>query len=154
MSFDPGQLRYLVRMELAALNAPFATDNAVEMLMLTAAAETQCGRWLWQVTRGGSFTQHAYGLFQMEEMGYQDATTTLKRYKPAFIVPDRIRLVSDLRLAIWTARCFYLRFIEPFPHYKDIRGLAEYWKQYWNTPAGAGTVSGAEDAYYTFAVEQ
>jgi len=151
---DPGQLRYLIRRELDALNPPFATDNAVELLMLTAAAETRCGRWLWQVTPGGQFTKHAYGLFQMEEAGYKETTSALQRYKPSFIVPPRERLITDLRLAIWTARCYYLRFIEPIPHYKNVQHLAKYWKKYWNTEHGAGTAEGAEQKYNEYAVEK
>lgn len=152
MSIHPEQLRYLINKELAELSPVLATEGATELLMLTAATETQCGRWLWQVTPGSTFTRHAYGIFQMEQAGYQDAISKILHYKPSFIVPPRVRLATDLRLAIWSARCYYLRFIEPIPHFKDIPGLARYWKQYWNTPAGAGTPEKAEADYRAFAV--
>ena len=154
MSIDPKQLRFLIQSELTSLDPALATDDAVEMLMLTAAAETQCGRWLWQVTSGGPFTKHAYGIFQMEEAGFQDACSVLMRRKPDYHIPERETLITDLRLAIWTTRCYYLRFIEPFPTHKDVYEMAKYWKKYWNTPRGAGTASTAESLYFAHAVER
>ena len=153
---DPKQLRQLMRLELAGLSPPLASDNAIELLMLTAAAETECGRWLWQYVPGydGIPENLAYGLFQMEGPAYQDATRVILRYKPSFIVPPRARLITDLKLAIWCARCYYLRFIEPIPHYGNIHELAKYWKRYWNTPKGKGTVEGAEQKYNLYATER
>ena len=153
---DPKQLRHLVRLETAALSPALATDNAVELIMLTFAAETECGRWLWQHVPSliGISDNLAYGIGQMEAPAYQDATRVILRYKPSFIVPPRIRLITDLRLAIWTTRAYYLRFIEPIPHYKDAHELAKYWKRYWNTPKGAGTVEGAEQKYNLYATER
>jgi len=153
---DPKQLRQLMRLELAGLSPPLASDNAIELLMLTAAAETECGRWLWQYVPGydGIPENLAYGLFQMEGPAYQDATRVILRYKPSFIVPPRARLITDLKLAIWCARCYYLRFIEPIPTHKDVYEMAKYWKKYWNTPGGAGTASTAESLYFAHAVER
>ena len=153
---NPRQLRHLTRQELVELSPFLATNNAIELLMMTFAAESECGRWLWQHVPGPVRIPEnlAYGIGQMEAMAYQDATRVILRYKPSFIVPPRNRLITDLRLAIWTARCYYLRFIEPIPHYKNVQHLAKYWKKYWNTEHGAGTAEGAEQKYNEYAVEK
>ena len=36
---------------------------------------------------------------------------------------------------------------EPLPEAQDVEGLAEYWKQHFNTPRGAGTVTRFVAAY-------
>jgi hypothetical protein len=42
-----------------------------------------------------------------------------------------------------------LRFAEPIP--KDEEGLARYWKKYWNTEKGKGSIDAALWKYLEFA---
>lgn len=153
---NPDQLRILTKQELVFLNPALATDNAIELLMMTFAAETACGRWLWQHVPGSSRIPEnlAYGIGQMEQAAYLESIQKILKYKPSFIAPPRNRLITDLRLAIWTTRCYYLRFIEPIPHFADIPELARYWKEYYNTPAGKGTVERAIDMYKRYVEEK
>jgi hypothetical protein len=147
MSIHPIQLRTLIKEELNKLNPQLV--NGTELLMFTAAAETHCGTWLWQHTNLDEIPDNlAYGIFQMEALAYRDACNYILRYKPNYIVPPRKRLITDLQLAIWTARCYYLRFAEPIP--KDEEGLARYWKKYWNTEKGKGTIDAALWKYLEF----
>ena len=39
-------------------------------------------------------------------------------------------------------RGFFLHVPEPLPDFEDLEAIARYWKKYYNTPAGAGTVDG------------
>lgn len=154
MSIEPGQLRQAIRSCLRELNPSLLTDNAVELLMLTAAQESHCGRWLWQETGGEKIPKSlAYGIFQMEEPAFKEAMGRVLKYRPDVIPPSRRRLIFDLRLAIWWARCYYLSFSEPLPEADDVLGLALYWKVHWNTRQGTGTVESALSNYRSFAVE-
>ena len=45
------------------------------------------------------------------------------------------------------ARAHYLRVPEPLPDAGDVEALAAYWKQHYNTPAGAGSEAEFIDNY-------
>jgi hypothetical protein len=45
------------------------------------------------------------------------------------------------RYACAMARVHYLRVAEPIPAVGDIAAMANYWKQHYNTPLGAGTAT-------------
>lgn len=46
------------------------------------------------------------------------------------------------------ARIFFTRFSEPLPALGDVQGMAEYWKKYYNTPGGAGTIEKFMNDWY------
>ena len=52
------------------------------------------------------------------------------------------QLHGNLFYAAAMCRIFYLRFKEPLPDAGDWHGMAAYWKKYYNTYLGAGTVEG------------
>lgn len=56
------------------------------------------------------------------------------------VFPQAVCLTWNIRLAILIARMIYWRVPEQLPHSSDIVGLAKYWKNYYNTNKGAGTV--------------
>ena len=56
-------------------------------------------------------------------------------------------LVSDLALSTCIARIKYWMQPEPLPSYKDRHAQWEYYKQYYNTKAGAATVEQFNKAY-------
>ncbi len=53
---------------------------------------------------------------------------------------DQLR--GNLFYAAAMCRIFYLRFSKPLPQAGDWHGMAKYWKRYYNTHLGAGTVDG------------
>ena len=53
---------------------------------------------------------------------------------------DQLR--GNLFYAAAMCRIFYLRFQKPLPQPNDWEGMARYWKKYYNTHLGAGTVDG------------
>jgi len=139
------------------MSAGLHSDSVVELLMLTAAQESHCGRYIEQINGP------ARGIFQMEPESESDVFKNYLKYRPElleivqeFIFPHHVgdlNLRANLPYQIVIARCMYQRFSEPLPDAGDIKGLAEYWKKYWNTPLGAGTVVEAIENYRRYAVE-
>lgn len=121
---------------------------AMNLLLGTAAQETHMGHWLVQQRIGYN---GGIGIFQMEaptyHFCYAKQITQKPRYKGAFKLltgydqkPLAQRLATDLMLATFMARLYYMGFPEPLPRHDDLEGLAWYYKKYWNTSAGAATV--------------
>lgn len=117
-----------------------------ELLVLgTACAESDCGRWLRQKGTGP-----ALGIFQMEPATHNDICTNFLNYKPElagrickatrtqnFIAAD---LITNLAYAAAMCRVHYLRDKEPIP--RTLPEQAEYYKRVYNTHLGAGTADG------------
>lgn len=140
-------LRTLIRHIL--IEADLYSEDAVELLMLTAAKESDLGFFLTQLGGGPG-----RGIFQMESetekslwqdyLKYRKAKAEIvKRYDTA----DENDLWWNLGYQIITARLKYLWIPKKLPKHNDIIGMAEYWKKYWNTEKGKGTVEEAVDAY-------
>jgi len=51
------------------------------------------------------------------------------------------QLATNVAYATGIARLVYYRQPEDLPHWEDEEGLAAYWKKYYNTEKGAGTIS-------------
>lgn len=131
----PGHLRAVIVSALFRhLGREAATTPAVELLMLTAATESRLGTYLYQL-RGP-----AIGIFQMEPKTHDDlqARRVVGRYKNIPLA-DAERMAWDLAYAAVMARIYYMQFVEPLPVADDVAALADYWKEYYNTEAGAGT---------------
>ena len=90
----------------------------------------------------------ALGFFQMEPATHddiwvrylshrEDLAEKASHYTGASVI-DAQRLVWNTGYACAMARVHYWRRPEPLPHEDDIDGLAAYWKQHFNTRAGAG----------------
>ena len=142
--FHKDQFRELIRKVLQDCN--LYSDDAVELLMLTAAVESKLGTYLTQI-RGP-----ARGVFQMEPATEKDLWENYLKYKPHIVEdiekyrlehPDEMRF--NLAYAIIMARIHYLRAPEPIP--KTLEGKAEMWKRRYNTYLGKGTVEKAIQAY-------
>lgn len=118
------------------------SDNVVNMIIETACVESNCGEYIKQL-KGP-----ACSIFQIEP-------NTAKDIIQNFIVKNRLRLqnfnrlynsnltleqnlCTNLMFAIFMCRCFYLRIKEPIPSTIELR--AKYWKKYYNTEKGKGTV--------------
>lgn len=118
------------------------SDNAVNLLMGTAAQESHLGKYRKQLGGGP-----ALGIFQMEPATFDDIVKNYLRYKPELTTRiERVARVSRFKaedlenndlLATCMTRVHYLRVREAIP--SDLEGWARYWKQYFNTPTGKGT---------------
>jgi len=150
---DPQQLlTHVIRPVLQHLDL---RSEAAEILLLgTVAHESKCGEYLHQV--GGP----ALGIYQIEPVTHFDVWENYLRYKSGLMlkiqdmvpVAQRRRtpggwvsgsdamLITDLAYATAIARVIYLRAPMKLPEADDLHGLAAYWKKYYNTPLGKGTV--------------
>lgn len=118
------------------------SDNAVNLLMGTAAQESHLGKYRKQIGGGP-----ALGIFQMEPATFNDIVNNFLRFKPElaakiekvgrmsrFYAPD---LENNDLLSICMARVHYSRVKKAIPG--NLEGWATYWKRYYNTPLGKGT---------------
>jgi hypothetical protein len=114
--------------------------NSTDQLLGTAAKESEFGTYLYQLGSGP-----ALGAYQMEPNTFSDL---LKRYGERFRVIRDFhvsQLEYDLRVSTIMARIKYFSCPGPIP--TTLLGRAEYWKKYYNTPAGLGTVAEYLNAY-------
>lgn len=143
MSINPQQFReHVIRATLQPMG--LWSPEAEELLIGTAAHESQLGRYIVQV--GGP----ALGVFQMEGPTWRDLYQTFLVYNNKLmgrihgVVPMTGRtaehMITDLRYACVMARLKYYRVKDPLPAADDLQGQARYWKQHYNTPKGRGTV--------------
>lgn len=100
----------------------------------------------------------ARGLFQMEPATHYDIWDNYLKYRPELAAK-----VKGLKSIKWTnmadqlqyndayacalARVHYLRVPEKIPESGSIYDLAVYWKTYYNTPSGKGTIKHFMDAW-------
>lgn len=146
---DPIQLRdFVIRPVLRHLEPEIPYSLAAEHLLLGTAAQESRLRYLHQLGRGP-----AVGLWQMEPFTYDDLwKTTLAGGGNALAAKVRIlqtpgfsggsswELAGNLYLACAMSRVFYRRIREALPPAYNVRAMGMYWKRYYNTMAGKGTV--------------
>ena len=143
MSIDAGQLRALAIRALVDLDPRLASHEAVDLVLGTAAVESDLGTYLRQVGGGP-----ALGICQMEPTTYRDIWESWLAHRPDLVRRlvelghrrDPTVLEYDLRHAIVMCRLHYRRVPERLPALGDVEGMAWYWKRFYNTPRGAGTV--------------
>lgn len=121
------------------------SQSAVALLLGTAAQESRLGTYLNQIGGGP-----ALGPYQMEPTTERDIWHNYLAYRHELAQniervtgvngPNPFHLRYNLIYATAMARLQYYRAPGPLPDAGDIAGLAEYWKQHYNTLAGAGTV--------------
>lgn len=141
------QLRELIEHVLRDID--MYSESAVELLMLTAAVESNLGEYIKQ--KGGG---PALGIFQMEPDTEDDIWFSYLYYRDAkqrivekYDSAGEFDLWANLGYQIVLCRFHYYRVPEPLPAADDIRGLAFYWKRYYNTRKGKGTVKKAIAKY-------
>jgi len=90
------------------------------------------------------------GFTQIEAATYNDVIKYLKLRQPEMgdsilsacylgdMYPDAQALIWHLRLAVLITRVIYYRRPEPLPEANDVRGMALYWKRFYNTLDGKG----------------
>lgn len=117
-------------------------NAAVYLLCETAAAETQYGTYADPTPNGAG-----RGLYQCDEMPFKDVISRARRddiaaIKTAFDVDLTIAQWNDLNysplLATIVARLHYK--LRPGAIPLSLQGRAQYWKTYYNSVLGKGTV--------------
>ena len=118
------------------------SSNLVNLLVGTACQESLCGEYCKQI-KGP-----ACSIFQIEPNTAKDIINNyiLKRVN-LFTSYSRLynknltleqNLCYNMMFSVFMARVFYLRFAEKIPD--TLEGQAQYWKKYYNTSKGKGTV--------------
>lgn len=134
------QLRELITETLNEIG--LLSNNAVNLLMGTAAQESHMGEYMRQINGP------ALGIMQMEPATFKDHVRWLSKREDDLIYKimssaniqkyDAETLKWNLKLSIAMARVHYLRKPEPLP--TTVEAMAAYWKRYYNTNLGSGTI--------------
>lgn len=131
------------------------SEAAHNLLMGTALQESDSLVYIDQTTKGPG---PGYGIFQMERLTCNDMWNRVLPLHPALhthIIEVRGAWPSDRVLALHgnhnyaAAMCRVKYFSIPtsLPGARDRLGLAEYWKQHYNTYEGKGTIQEFLDKY-------
>lgn len=145
--------RYLIEpsLELCAdlasvPNTPYIRD----LLVATCAQESAMGAYLHQTGRGPAVSIYQFEPTTLEDLLKNYASS--KRFAP-LVAAVRVPAVAaedeimwNLRFATVCARLNYYRVKEPLPTVVSFDTLWHYYKQYWNTEAGAATPATFRDA--------
>lgn len=141
---DATQLReYVVRPALKAIDK---WSKAAENLVMGTAAQESNLKYIHQLGNGP-----AVGLFQMEPATYKDIWANYLEYRleltdkilsaiESEVTPVSGRMVWDLRLSAIMCRVHYMRVPKPLPDENDVWEMARYWKTFYNSELGKGTV--------------
>lgn len=149
---DPKQFReYVVRPTLQYLGL---WSEAAENLVVGTAIQESGLRYVDQTYPGPG---PAYGVYQMEKATYNSHLQWLRKERPdlagriealAGVWPPGVQqLTTNLAYGAAMCRVHYLRVKDPLPAANDIPGLAQYWKDYYNTHLGKGKPSQFVKAY-------
>ena len=142
MGLDHHQLRNLViRPTLKYLNL---WSEAAEELVLGTGIQESDLRYINQLGGGP-----AVGIWQMEPATHDDIWENFLAYRVRLGLKvlgsqtkfNHTRLVWDLAYACAMSRIHYLRVPRALPRAGNIKSQARYWKQFYNTTAGKGTVN-------------
>jgi hypothetical protein len=128
------------------------SDDAVELLVFTCAAESNGGEFLKQV-KGP-----ALGIYQMEPATHNDIWNNYLKHRlqtsqimamkfDCPTIPYAERMIHDLRYATAMARLHYRRVKYALPDRKDGEAMWSYYKEHYNTPLGKAKKSHAFKAY-------
>lgn len=139
---DPTDFRlYVIRPTLQHLD--LWSKEAEVLLLGTALVESNL-RWLRQ-KKGGP----GLGIYQIETATHKDIWKSYLRKLTKAKLKAKVlwltsrspldwQLIYNLAYATAIARVIYWRKKEKLPEADDIKGLAKYWKDHYNTHLGAG----------------
>ena len=137
-------------LEYLELSAP----AAINLLIGTALMESRL-KHLIQKPNGP-----ALGLFQMEPATHKDIWDNFLKYKTGLaekvsglIAPkpdSETQLKTNLAYSAAMCRVHYYRAPTKLPEAEDLKGLAHYWKKYYNTELGAGKPEEFEEVYSVY----
>ena len=156
MSINAQQLKEeIIIPTLKNIDLRFYSESAVNLEFGTCAQESLCGTYIKQI-KGP-----ALGIYQMEPSTYHDLMLWAQTNQRTLLargltqcgmtsVPPTSALIYNLRFATLMTRLHYWRRPEPLPAPTDIEGLAKYWKKFYNTEKGKGTVEEFISNYHRF----
>lgn len=145
---NSGQLKeYIVRPALKIIDL----WSPVSENLVYGTGSQESGRWTWidQTTPGPG---PAYGPWQMEEPTYDEHMDKLQKYPALLAKVNSLRLgdhelgISELHgnwfLGAAMCRVHYLFRSPALPEDpNDIASIGDFWKRYYNTSHGKGTVA-------------
>lgn len=139
MGISPHHLLHNIIIPALHIDQELDSKAAQILLLATSAQESHCGEWV--VQNGGP----ALGIYQCEPHTHDLVRNWLKLHEPAMALSiggcsgfDSERLIYDLRYATQIARALYWSIPHPLP--KIARDeMWHYYKQYYNSEAGAAT---------------
>jgi hypothetical protein len=151
---DCSQFRSLI-VEPVLSKLRLYSKNAEEILVFTCAAESLGGTLLQQV-KGP-----ALGIYQIEPNTYTDIWVNYIRARNQLAtlmaihfgcnkIPDFERVIYDLHFATAMARIHYLRMPGNLPDAKDIDGIWDYYKKYYNSEKGKAKKEDSIKKYQDF----
>lgn len=128
---------------------PFS-EQALELLVLTAAHESLMGRWQYSLSGGPE-----RGWLQVRPEMEQDVWVHYLSYRPKFAmkvaeISDRKPFMENLAYQIVLARIKYARRGDNLPVTNDPYLLAAVWKRDYNTYLGKGVVERAAIDYLRY----
>lgn len=134
---------YIIKPVLASMGNKFNSKAARQLLVATAAVESECGRYVRQLGRGP-----AMGIYQMEGDTLVDLHENYLRFRPRlqeilsdFRMPagDTLGVTANHAYATALTRLQYWRAEEELPEYGDVDGMWAYYKKHWNSDLGKTT---------------
>lgn len=129
------------------------SESAVNLLLGTCSQESNMGRHVRQLNNGP-----AIGIYQIEPKTHNDVIYNYVIYRNdlhkiiqhwQFGQNMSEHLAASVFYQTVIARIIYYRVPEKLPEAEDVKGLANYWKQYYNTPLGQGTPEEFMKSYNT-----
>src|SRR5262249_31922252 len=133
------------------------SEPAVALLLGTCAVESEMGQFIRQYPLGP-----ARGVFQLEERSFDDLWSWIQAHSQllvsvsAFVSrspwPLSSQVCGNLYLATALCRLYYYRVPKPLPGGRDPSVYGAYWKAYYNTPEGSGTIDRFVQAWTRHAV--
>jgi hypothetical protein len=146
MSIDPKNFRELI-VRPTLQEAALWSEEAEELLLLTAAHETLLGTYLrqgWKALNDGRGV--GLGPYSMEPATYR----WLQGLYPQSLGSRKAEdMVWDFKLATLAARLRYRVVPQELPSAQDVEGLAKYWDKWYNGNPKAGTWQEAALNYRT-----
>ncbi len=134
-------------------------ESAENLLLGTAAHESLMGHYLKQECGP------ALGIYQVEPNTHADIYNNYLCYHPVIkerverfsmntsILGREVEIIGNLQYATVITRVIYYRVAEKLPDADDLDGLAKYWKKYYNTELGKGTIEDFKYHYKEFVLE-
>lgn len=146
-------LRFVIAPTLAHLSGADApgidSEAAAELLLGTAAQESNLRALDQVLSRDDRTLGPAFGLFQIEPATHDDIWANWLHHRPALaervvslMAPwpsPHIQLATNLTYAAAIARLVYYRSSVKMSAPGDVAGHAAVWKRVYNTPKGKGT---------------
>ena len=137
------------------------SEDAEELLIGTCAQESRGGTFLVQETNHGIYMKGGLGIFDMESATHESLwlhrINNMPELKAKIFTycdfkdkPKPIELVGNLGYASIMTRIFYHGIDEPLPPANNVEAMGAYWKKYYNTVYGAGTVDEFVKSYHAY----